>query len=315
MKEKKFGWKLQLIGAIAIVAIILIAVIKIVIWDKSGDKTVLEEVEEGTYDYESLDMVFTVDPSILAEREDDGINTILCIGNELFTEAPGGTSILDMISEIPNTDIISLVCFNSRVTDVQNTYTEKNPSYWQAANLYDVCKALSTHDFSLQKEAVDNNTMIGQDYLDTMSSIDMEKVDTVFILYNSVDYRNYCMLYDPVDLYNTSSYEGALRASINTLKNAYPHLRIILGSPYMHSVIIGDDVQPASIYSYGNGNLSEYVMRQYNVAMECCISYEDNYFGLINEDTVNDYCNVNILNADGLKLIGTHITEYLKRRY
>ena len=77
MSEKKPGGRLLLlIPALLILLAIVFIVVKLVIWDRSGNVE-LEEVEAGTYDYESLDIVFSVDAEVLTEHGDDGINDIV----------------------------------------------------------------------------------------------------------------------------------------------------------------------------------------------------------------------------------------------
>lgn len=314
MKEKKeHGWKLQMLLLAVILIIVAVCIIKLIIWNKSGN-IVLEDIAEGTYDYESLDMVFTVDPDNLAGREDDGVNTVLIIGNSFPVIAPGGKSIADMIDSMDDTDVITLSAYAGKISDEVNAYnTEK--TYWQAANLYEIADALCTGDYSLQKEALEHEVHVNQNLYDTITSIDMDKVDTLFILYDSVDYTSKSSLYDPDNKFNTGTYEGALRASITEIQSTFPYIRIIVGSPFLHGVVGDETVDAATLVNYGNGNLSEYVMRQYNIAMECCVSYVDNYFGLITEETMNYYCNVNELSAEGVELIGNHIVEYLMKKY
>ena len=314
-KERKSSWQLQIFLGIVIIVIIIICVVKLIKWDKSGDNVVMEDIAEGTYDYESLDVVFTVDKDILESHGYDDVNTILCIGNDIFSEKPNDVSIIDMISKMDDVEVVDLSVVSSQVTDKANSYSSRDVSVWQAANLFEIVYALCNNDFSLQQAAAEQSVMIDADYCNKLSSVNMDEIDTVYIMYDSCDYRFSSILYDPEDPYNTATYEGAYRAAVTTLQNAYPHLRIILGSPYMHAVILDENVKPASEFSFGNGNLSEYVMRQYNIAMECCISYEDNYFGLITEKNMNDYCNVNMLSDDGLQLIGKHIVEFLQRKY
>lgn len=317
MKEKKpLGWNLHLLIALVILGIILFCAYRLIIWNASD--TELEEVEAGSFDYESLDVVFTVDKEVLEEHGTDDINNILCIGDDLLikNDYVGGDSILDIMRrEIDNSEITALSLVGTKIADKQNSFLTNDVTYWQAGNLYEVVYALCNGNYDLQKQALDKGEVIDKAYYDTLTSVDMNEIDTVYIIYSSADYVQSSNLYDPNDDYNTATYEGALRASINTIKSAYPHIRIILGSPFLHGVISGETVVSATTVNYGNGNLSEYVMRSYNIAMECCISYEDNYFGLINEETINDYCNVDVLNNDGIRFIANHIVEYFERKY
>lgn len=314
---KKNSWKPQAIAGALILIVIAVIVVKLIIWDKSGNVE-LEEVEAGAFDYESLDIVFNVDKDILDAHPSDDVNDILLLGNESAASAPGGRSIVDMISEIDNTRVTSLTYYYSQVADATNAFGNSDVSFWQSANLYDLVKALCTNDYSLQKTALDNGEVIDQAFYDKLVSTDLDKIDTLIIFYDSIDYRKASVLYDPNDKYNTSTYEGALRAAITSIQSAAPHIKIIVASPYLHGVVNNDGFEPATMINYGNGNLSEYVMREYNIAMECCVSYCDNFFGLITEDTMTKYCNdgtVYLLNADGVKLIGSHMVEFIQRQY
>ncbi len=314
---KKSSWKPQAIAGALILIVIAVIVVKLIIWDKSGNVE-LEEVEAGAFDYESLDIVFNVDQAILDSHSSDDVNDILLIGNESAASAPGGSSIVDMISGIDNTRVTSLTYYYSQVADATNAFGNDNVSFWQCANLYDLVKALCTKDYSLQKTALDNGEVVDQAFYDKLVSTDLDKIDTLIIFYDSIDYRKASVLYDPNDKYNTSTYEGALRAAITSIQSAAPHIKVIVASPYLHGVVNEEGFDPATMINYGNGNLSEYVMREYNIAMECCVSYCDNFFGLITEDTMLKYCDdatVYILNADGVKLIGNHMVEFIQRQY
>lgn len=314
--KKQGGWKIHLIIALIILLIIGFGAYKLIVWNASD--TELEEVEDGSFDYESLDVVFNVDKEILEEHGQDGINNILCIGDDLLikNDYVGGDSILDIMrKEIENSEITALSLVGTLIADAQNSFLTNEVTPWQAGNLYDVVYALCNNNFELQKKALDREAIIDQKYYDTLTSVDMDKVDTVFIIYSSVDYVKSSTLYNPDNDYDTSTYEGALRAAITTLKSTYPHIRIVLGSPFLHGVIGYETVDSATTVNYGNGNLSEYIMRSYNIAMECCISYEDNFFGLINEETINYYCNVDTLNNEGIRLIANHIVEYFEKKY
>jgi len=318
MDEKKSGAKLiLLIPALLILLAIVFIVIRLVIWDRSGNVE-LEEIEAGTYDYESLDIVFSVDADVLKEHGDDGTNDIVLIGNSYAVFSPSGPTIADMIAGMPDTNLTTLCYYYGQIADAANAYSNDDVSVWQAANLFEIVKALCTKDYSLQKRALDEEKVVTGDFYDALISTDLDKIDEVIIMYDSIDYRNSSVLYNPMDKYDTSTYEGALRAAITRLQSDYPHLKIVVASPYLHGIIDGSDFTLATMKNYGNGNLSEYVMREYNIAMECCVSYADNFFGLITEDNVLDNCDVSTvynLNENGIKLIGNHMTDFLSRKY
>lgn len=315
-KEKRKHIGIVGIMGILILGIIIFIVLKLVIWNKSGDNIVMEDVPEGTYDSESLDIVFNVDPS-LTEGKDDGVNTILCIHDGILDyKTIGGTmSLCDYLREIPNSEIISIPLYASQVADAINAYAGPVENYWQAGNLYDVVYALCNNDLSLQKMSVDNGGHVAETQYEALCSVDMDKVDTIFIMYDSADYSNASVLYNPEDDYDTTTYEGALRASLSLLQKTHPEIRVVFGSSFFHGVIQDDHVVSAAMVNYGNGTLSEYVKRAYNIVMERGLSYLDNYYNLINEENLGDYCSVDTLTDEGIKLLGEHMKDYFQRRY
>ena len=319
IEKKKTGKRIGITGilAILILLIIIFLVVKLAIWN-SGN-VVLEEVEEGSFDYENLDIVFNVDEKYLEGRYEDGIERVLIIGDQVTTAKVDGLSIVDILRENENMPVTTLTCENASVVDVNNAYLTNDVTPWQAMNLFDTVKALCTKDYSLQEEALNEGLTISEEYpkfVSQLKCVDLEEYDTVLIFYSSVDYIKLSNLYNPEDDYDTSTYEGALRASVKTLQASYPHLRIVLCSPYLHNVLTNEgEVKSAALLNYGNGNLSEYVMREYNLAMECCISFMDNYFGLITETNIDEYATWNYINKDAVMLIGNHVKEYMLREY
>ena len=316
-EKRKSSWKPQAIAGALILLIIVIMVVKLIIWDRSGNIE-LEEVEAGTFDYESLDIVFNVDQAILDDHGTDDVNDILILGNASAVMAPGGESIIDMISKIDNTRVTSFCYYYSQVADATNAFGNNDVSFWQCANLYDIVKALCSKDYTLQKTALDNGEVIDEEFYNKLISTDLDKIDTLIIFYDSIDYRQASVLYDPNDKYNTATYEGALRASITSIQSSAPHIKIIVASPFLHGVVDNEDYVPATMINYGNGNLSEYVMREYNIAMECCVSYCDNFFGLVTEQNMLDYCDTGTifyLTDKGTKLIGDHMVTFIQRKY
>lgn len=313
---KKKGISITAIMGLLILAIIIFAAVKLIIWNNQTVE--LEDVEAGAYDYESLDYVFIVNPEVIEAHGHDDINQILFLGDAFVTDDSDNASILDFVKNAPDCEVETLTCADAKIAGFTNSYSGE-ASVWQANCLYDTVKAMCTKDYSLQESALEIADSISVDYrafYEKLLTIDLDKFDTLYIAYSSTDFVKSSVLYDPNDDYNVATYEGGLRASIKLLQETYPHLRIIYGSQYLHKVYdVDGELKPATLVNYGNGNLSEYVMRAYNIAMECCISYDDNFFGLITEDNADEYCEYDILNPAGKKLIGESIVEYLQMKY
>ena len=103
MKHRKnFRVNLHIILIAAIVLIAVVAVYRLYRWNKGTPlDTDTSDVDPSEFDVETLDMILPMDASLLAGREDDGVTTILCLGNNPFSDDRGDTGLASQIASKP----------------------------------------------------------------------------------------------------------------------------------------------------------------------------------------------------------------------
>ena len=82
--KKKINFHYIILGVVALIAVY--AIIRLVIWNIGTKDTTEITSEDSEYDIESMDYIVPLDPQLLEGREDDGITTVVCIGNAPFAD-------------------------------------------------------------------------------------------------------------------------------------------------------------------------------------------------------------------------------------
>ena len=159
--------------------------------------------------------------------------------------------------------------------------------------MYRIAHSVTTRDFSLQDESFSYEP-IGEALpayfggnLELLKSIDLSTVDIATIAYGTNDFTAGQRI-EGDDKYDITTYAGALRYSIETIKKVYPNLILVLCSQtyrfwrnadgsfssHSHDRIINDQTLP------------EFCKKTEEIAKEYGLLYIDNYNGSgINEST------------------------------
>ena len=195
---------------------------------------------------------------------------------------------------------------------------------YDAYSMYRLADAVTTGDYSLQ----DADTTGAENYasqLTKLKSIDFNNVDIVTIAYGTNDWGGGHTPNPPIDnpenRYDTSNLVGATRYSVKTLQEAYPHLRIVLLTPFYRydSATNTDADEGFRPLNNPNYHINEYVDAEITVAKELKIPVLDMYYALgmgkhnrsqyfISTDGVHP-------NANGMDLIASRVAGQLKALY
>lgn len=321
-KEKK-PFRLNHHIVFLILAVILIS---IMVWrlNKWNKRTVIvdTDVEPGSYEMECQDMYVYPDPDILAEREDDGVTKILVIGNSILTNCGEKNSLLNALEDKLDAEFYSIVTDTSRVSSV---YPEEfgPDTVADSFSLYRISRFVALRD----TQSLFSNLSIYPDDLyykkakeraekcaSDMGTLDMNECDIILIMYSFKDYYD---LVTPLDVVegNVSSYYGALSRSIELLQQTYPHINIIVASPY--PTFMEDskgNIELTSVKDLGKGNVSSYLDLMYFAATKYCVSYIDNYFYIINETNIEEYVDKDRLTKKGVDLVSDHIVSFINSK-
>ena len=200
---------------------------------------------------------------------------------------------------------------------------------WTPFSMYSLANAVTTGDFSLQEKAIrgeiiEDGAPTLPDYfpnrLSTLKSIDFNQVDIITIAYGTNDFTaNNRKIYKD-DKYDLETYAGALRRSIETITEAYPHISIFVCTPTYrfwsdktngYEFLYDSDTH----VNLRHNTLLDYVQAAKDISAEYNLTCIDNYYDLgINKDTRHLYFSLrdgtHPLPA-GRLLIAKNIVRYL----
>jgi len=247
-------------------------------------------------------------------HEDDGVDTILCLGNDVFSyDRDEETGLSNMIADMTGATVYNVSFPGTTVAYAPLGSGTEIDTY----SFVGVAKAIKSGDFSeLSSKASD----MGQDYVtsvEALKSIDFNSIDTLCIMYDGNDYIQKRTLYNPTDVDNllTSGYEfdeytymGAFVAGVKAIHEAYPHIRIVVNTfTYCTAPDESGNMQPGDVLNYGNGTLTDYYGRLFQASETLNVSFIDDYMGFITESNSGEYLNDNIhLNVSARQYVAYH---------
>lgn len=269
-----------------IVAVIFVfTIIRLLIWNmgKRSDYNPDEQTDE--FDVELLDYVQPLDPAVLKDRTDDGVTTVLALGNDPLSDAQGSDGLAALMEEKTGATIYNCAFPGSTIS---MKHAEFNGNYpLDGVSLYLLCAAVCNRNFELMdvvaQQLGDAATLSA---LDTLKSVDMEKVDALVIFYDLQDYKDGRTVYDENNLQNPNTVFGALNGGIRLFQENYPYIRIFLLSP-TYGTFTGADgsTVDADRDDLGNGTLTDYINWLLEASRSNGITFIDTYYGAV---TVED---------------------------
>ncbi|MBR1930489.1 MAG: hypothetical protein IJ833_03305 [Lachnospiraceae bacterium] len=148
---------------------------------------------------------------------------------------------------------------------------------------------------------------------DILTTIDLNQVDVVTVMYDATDYLMGHEMYDDANHTNIQQFTGNLEAGIELLHSEYPQIRVIVLSPtYAFAVDENGEYVSSDMYTYGWDVLSTYVIKEYASCASQRVSFIDNIYGTVTEDNAKDYLIDNLhLNAAGRKLVAQRFMDAL----
>lgn len=308
-----------IIHLILIVTILLIAGIatfRLVKWNQ-GTKldSDIEDIDTSEFDIETLDMILPMDSSLLEGREDDGVTTILCLGNNPFADDRSSNGLAARIASKTGATVYDCSFPDSSAACKYSVYNPEYPN--DHFNFYYVVECLRNQEFT----AIGSIAGSTGDYryteaVATMSSIDMNKVDIIVVMYDSTDYNQGTPSDNPDNPYDVTAFTGGLRTTLNNIKTTWPHIRIFVMSPtYAQYLDENGELHSGTTYDIGNGTLNHYLVKEVEATMDCGVSIIDNYFGTINEDNYKDYMLDHMhYNNAGRDLLADRIADIINNR-
>lgn len=318
VEKKKFNHHLIFIGLL--VVLVTVIVVKLLIWNKGTESDYDPNNLSTEFDIETLDVIFPLLPSALEGREDDGVQTILCLGNDTFADDREDKSSLASLIQTKLEDKLSSPVTVYNGSFAGSTVSNEDPYITDATlhdlfNIYWIVTSLVNHDFTFQENALMQVEGDGAyaETIEMLENIDMDKVDTLLVFFDASDYQLARHVTDPSFEMNTGTYVGAMSSSIKMFKEAFPHVRIVMMSPtYLQFVDEDGKAQNGDTYDVGNGSFPNYLLHLIDVAQEYDVTILDNYYGSITEDNYKKYLADPIhLNKKGRELIADRVVAIL----
>lgn len=309
-KQGNFRINIHMILLGAIVLIVCFCAYRLYKWDQGVPSDYDPNNQTTDFDIEAMDSIIPLAPDKLEGREDDGVTTILCLGDDPFSLNQGEGGLAEQIAEKTGATV-----YNGSFTGTTMAaqFESYNDGYiLDAFSFAYVAQSLASGDFDLMKTAATYS--YDEAFPKTASmleSVDMNSVDMICIMYDASDYINKRPCDDPNAPYSIVTYTGALRAGVTAIQEAYPHIRIVVMShTFCHAINEEGNFVNGDRTDLGNGTLSHYLQKELDAANDCGISLIDNFYGSINEDNYLDYMTDYIhFNDAGRELLARRFVE------
>ena len=156
---------------------------------------------------------------------------------------------------------------------------------WDAFSMASIATAIASNDFTDQ-DAVDISTAGMPTYftetLALLKSIDFANVDAITIAYGTNDFGQSVDFDNQNNLYDKTTFCGALRYSIETLMTAYPQLKVFVCTPTYRFWMTeqGEFINDSDTEVRNGKKLTDYVQAVIEIAESYHVSSIDNYYTL-----------------------------------
>lgn len=307
MEKKRISY--HLIFFIVILALFLFAIIKLWLWNKGEASGYDPNEDTSEFDVETMDHIQPLSSSRLEGYTDDGVTTILCLGNSPFADNKGEKGLAQALAKEMN-GVAYDASFSGSFQSLKNeTYQSDYPA--DGVSLYSIVKAFCSNDYSLLEQAAASLGSDAEATVKLLKDLDFSTVDMLVIMYDLSDYIDHRPLYDPNNDSNLLTWSGSLNASLQLIEEAYPHIRTVILSTPACGKTIDDFYVDGDIQNLGNGTLPDYLNYQMNVILSNGVSYIDNYYGVITVDNRDDYLVDDYhLNEKGIQAIAARFGHF-----
>lgn len=274
-----------------------------------GTKKNLDDYE-GNYDREVLDSIMPLLNEENLNIVDDGKTTIVAFGNSPFADdRDSKDSLANIIEDMTGATVYNCSVANSYLA-AEGVTLSKEIAPLDAFNFYWLTTAFCLRNnehvyqdiFDYLGEALPAD---GKEAYETLMEIDFNTVDVITIMYDGSDYLAGHYMYSDQNDTDIQQFTGNMCAGIDLIKATYPHIRIIVMSPtYAFAINESGQYVSSDQYRYGQDVLSTYVIKQFGYSYDREVTFVDNLYGTITEDTAPDYLIDNLhLNVDGRRKV------------
>lgn len=286
-KHRKTNYNYHLIFFAVVIVLFLFAIIKFFLWSK-GEASDYDPNEITTeFDVETMDHIQPMDSSRFEGIVDDGVTTILCLGNSPFADNKEENGLAQTIAK----KMDGVAYDGSFANSLQTMSSDSSPdaAHLDGLSLYPVVSAICSNDYSIVEAIAANVGEAESETVDMLKSLDYSKVDMLLIMYDLNDYISKRPLYNPDAKYDVTTWAGSLYASLELIEKTYPHIRtVVLSMPACGKTVDGSYID-GDTTNLGNGTIPDYLNYEVSVAIDNGVSFIDNYYGVINVENKDEY--------------------------
>lgn len=324
MEKKKFRINIHLVFALLVIAAIAIMVSKFWGFGKTISRADIATIPVP--DNPEIQAYDNFMPNIMEDDgtfpEDDGITTVVCLGNNPFSDdRDSAENICKLFADAANATVYNCSIPGSFLSAQEYSFfAEKYPM--DAFSLYWLTTGFCVNNDSIfekalaEMEGTTDEEVLAEisSVVETLSTIDFEKVDFIYIMYDGSDYFAGRPVSNPELGTDVQTFAGATAASIDLIRSTYPWIRIVVMSPtYAFNIDENGEYISSDISKSGLTPLSDYVLDQYQTAYNLHTTFIDNIYGTFYEDIAADYLTDNLhLNQKGREVVVVRMIEALE---
>lgn len=308
---------IHIVLLVVVLAFVAGIVYKILTWGVLVDPN---EILPGEYD-NSNDIFLPLTDSkghVLRSDYSGNIN-ILAFGNAPFADDRGSEdNLLSMIEEMTGATIYNCSVSGSYLA-AEYPYLDEEECPIDAFNFYWLC-FLAMHNEDIARKYLravevlgDNAPPEAMEVYNTLTTIDLNTVDVIMIMYDGSDYlAGHGILNMEYDM-DIEQFTGNLEAGLTLLQENCPNIRLMILSPtYAYGLDENGNYVSSDIQRYGQEVLSMYVFCQGYSVSKYSVTFLDNLYGTIHEDNASEYLIDHIhLNVEGRRKVAERFVKAL----
>lgn len=273
----------------SVVLIVCVAFLRLNAWN---NRALIIEDDDGTstdFDVELLDnLVPYTYEGVSPKAAEDMV--IACFGNAPFADDKDTSSgLANLIAAKTGATVYNFAFegsyLSSKGYSIPDNYNDLFSLYWLTTiftvdNDQIVDQYLAGNpDASIDRKAT----------LSLLQNLDFNTVDVVAIMYDGSDYLDERGMYNRDDCNNIQHFAGALHASIELMKQFYPHLEIIvLSAPYAYGLEADGTYIDSTLKTYGDeGPLASYVQYESEACYNTFTTFIDTFYGSVSYYTAD----------------------------
>lgn len=283
----RINFHLVFLGLIALV--FLTIVLRLNAWNNRSDTLETSNPNGSDFDTERLDNFVPYTYANTPKEPEDMI--IACFGNAPFSDDMGqSNNLADLIAAETGATVYNFA-FEDSYLSCENSVLESGTNdlfslYW-LTTIFTLDNDLIVDQY-LEKRP--ETSLERRATLSLLQNLDFNTVDVITIMYDGSDYLAERGMYNRDDSTNIRHFGGALEASIELIRQTYPHIQIIvLSPPYAYGLEEDGTLIDSTLKTYGaEGPLASYVQYESEVCYKTFTTFVDTFYGAVSYFTADE---------------------------